>query len=176
MDKVAFVFAGQGAQYPGLGRDLYEKFPTARAVFDRAEQLRPGTINMCFAGDKAELSTTINTQPCLFAMDYACARVAMEAGATPDMCAGFSLGEVAATAFCGMLDFDTAFRLVMKRAEFMQDCAEKHPGLMYAVLKLTGDAVRETVDLVRNHPLMAADVRVAGYIMDSETGELTTLS
>lgn len=142
MDKVAFVFAGQGAQYPGMGRDLYEKFPTARAVFDRAEQLRPGTINMCFEGDKAELSTTINTQPCLFAMDYACARVAMEVGAMPDMCAGFSLGEVAATAFCGMLDFDTAFRLVMKRAEFMQDCAERHPGLMYAVLKLTGDAVR----------------------------------
>ncbi len=142
MDKIAFVFAGQGAQYPGMGRDLYDGFSTARAVFDRAEEIRPGTIQMCFEGDKKELSNTINTQPCLFTMDYACARLAMEAGATPDMCAGFSLGEVAATAFCGMLDFDTAFKLVIKRAEFMQECAEKNPGLMYAVLKLSGDDVK----------------------------------
>ena len=132
MDKVAFVFAGQGAQYPGMGRDLYEKFPTVRAVFDRAEQLRPGTISMCFEGDKAELSTTINTQPCLFAMDYACARVAMEAGATPDMCAGFSLGEWAAAALTGLLTPEDAFRLVILRAERMDDCALRHPGAMTA--------------------------------------------
>ncbi len=143
MDKVAFVFAGQGAQYPGMGKDLYDSLPLARALFDKAEELRPGTLAMCFEGSKEELSTTINTQPCLFVMDYVCARLAMDAGVTPDMCAGFSLGEVAAAAFCGLTDFETAFRLVSRRAELMQACAEANPGLMYAVLKLTSDEVTD---------------------------------
>lgn len=142
MDKIAFVFAGQGAQFPGMGKDLYDASPVARAAFDRAEALRPGTLNMCFGGTKEQLSLTQNTQPCLFTMDYACARLAMEAGVVPDMCAGFSLGEVAAAAFCSLMDFDTAFNLVTKRGKYMQECAERNPGLMYAVLKLNADQVR----------------------------------
>lgn len=154
MDKVAFVFAGQGAQYPGMGKDLYDASPLARAIFDRAEALRPGTLDMCFAGSKEQLSTTINTQPCLFVMDYACARLAMDAGMTPDMCAGFSLGEVAAAAFSGLTDFETAFRLVTRRAEFMQACAEANPGVMYAVLRLTADKVIEICSgLERAYPV-----------------------
>lgn len=141
MDKVAFVFAGQGAQYTGMGRDLYDAHPLARRLFDRAEALRPGTLEMCFNGSKEELSTTVNTQPCLFLMDYVCAKLAEQVGAVPDMCAGFSLGEVAAAAFSGMFDFDTGFKLVSKRAEYMQECAEQNPGLMYAVVKLSEEQV-----------------------------------
>ena len=79
MGKIAFVFAGQGAQYAGMGRELYEASPAARAAFDRAESLRPGTLEMCFSGPAEALSVTANTQPCLFAMDYACAAAAREA-------------------------------------------------------------------------------------------------
>lgn len=103
MGKIAFVFAGQGAQYAGMGRELYEASPAARAAFDRAESLRPGTLEMCFSGPAEALSVTANTQPCLFAMDYACAAAAREAGVSPDCAAGFSLGEVAAMAFAGVM-------------------------------------------------------------------------
>lgn len=143
MGKVAFVFAGQGAQYPGMGRDLYETSPAARIVMDAAEMIRPGTLDMCFSGDKAELSQTINTQPCLYMVDYVCAWALREAGIEADCVAGFSLGEVAAAAFAGMMTFEEGFRLVVRRAELMQACAGKHPGGMAAVLKLMPERVEE---------------------------------
>lgn len=143
MRKIAFLFAGQGAQYPGMGRELYESSPAARKVFDMAERLRPGTLEQCFSGTAEELSRTINTQPCLFAMDLACAEALKEAGIQADSCAGFSLGEVAACAFCGLLSYEDAFRLVCRRAELMDAAAEKHPGGMSAILKLDAETVQE---------------------------------
>ena len=124
-----------------MGRELYESSPAAKRVFDRAEQLRPGTIEMCFHGTADQLARTINTQPCLFAMDYACAEAAAEAGIHPDFCAGFSRGEVAAAGFSGVMDFDAAFRFVIRRAEEMQKCADRVKGAMGAVLRLTAEQV-----------------------------------
>lgn len=141
MGKIAFVFAGQGAQYPGMGRELYESSPAARAAFDRMEKLRPGTLEMCFSGPAEALSQTINTQPCLFAVDYACAEAAREAGVEPDCLAGFSLGEVAAAAFAGVTSLEEGFRFVTRRAEEMSRCAERHPGAMGAVLRLSAGDV-----------------------------------
>ena len=155
MGKVAFVFAGQGAQFPGMGRELYESSPAARAVFDRAEAMRPGTREMCFSGPAEALAQTVNTQPCLFAMDYACAEAAREAGVSPDCLAGFSLGEVAAMAFAGVMDFEAAFRFVVKRAEEMQACAQKHPGAMGAVLRL---APKQVEDICLEFPASAFPV------------------
>ena len=143
MGALAFVFAGQGAQYPGMGKALYETSAAARAVFDRVEALRPGTLAQCFSGTAEELSQTCNTQPCLFAVDYACAEAAMEAGLHPDCCAGFSLGEVVAVGFAGILSFDRAFEFVLHRAERMQACAEKVHGAMGAVLRLSAQEVEE---------------------------------
>lgn len=141
MGKIALVLAGQGAQYPGMGKDLYESSPSAKRVFDMGESVRPGTLAMCFESDKATLSLTENTQPCLFLTDLACARVAEEAGVAFDMVAGFSLGEIAALAFAGVLSDEDAFRLVCLRAETMSKCAAAHPGSMCAVLKLAPEAV-----------------------------------
>ena len=75
MGKVAFLFAGQGAQHPGMCADLIASEPAAKAVFDAADAVRPGTTEQCLSGTKEELSQTINTQPCVFAADLACASI-----------------------------------------------------------------------------------------------------
>lgn len=141
MSKTVFVFSGQGAQYPGMGKELYEASAAAKEVFDMAERVRPGTIKQCFEGTKEELSVTINTQPCVFAVDLAAAAAVAEKGITPDYVAGFSLGEIAALAFAGMMSYEDAFRLVCKRAEFMDQAAKAEKGAMAAVLKLTPEKV-----------------------------------
>ena len=141
--NVAFLFAGQGSQKPGMGQALYEASPAARAVFDAVEEVRPGTREQCFSGTKEELSLTINTQPCVFAVDLACACALRERGVVPAAVAGHSLGEVAALAFAGAFDMVAATRLVSERARLMTACCEEHPGAMRAVLKLDAATVEE---------------------------------
>ena len=141
MGKVAFLFAGQGAQHPGMCADLIESEPAAKAVFDAADAVRPGTTEQCLSGSKEELAQTINTQPCVFAADLACARALAARGVTPDVVAGFSLGEVAALTFAGAYTDEQGFEFVCHRAELMADAAETHPGAMRAVVKLDAETV-----------------------------------
>ena len=141
MGKIAFVFSGQGDQFPGMGKDLYEKYPVAKKIYDLCDEIRPGTSDQCFNGTEEELKETKNTQPCLYAMELAAASVLMEKGITPDVVAGFSLGVVAATV-SGAFDNETGFRLVCKRGELMQSEAEKLDTSMAAVVKLTPEQVR----------------------------------
>lgn len=143
MKKTAFVFSGQGAQYPGMGKELYECSPAAKAVFDMAEEIRPGTLKQCFESTKEELSITINTQPCVFITDLAAAAAVAEKGIKPEFVAGFSLGEIAAIAFAGILSYEDAFKLVCKRAELMDKAANENPGAMAAVMKITPEKTEE---------------------------------
>lgn len=143
MGKIAFVFSGQGAQYPGMGKELYNNSKAAKAVFDMADSIRNGTSAQCFDGTKEELSVTVNTQPCVFTADLAAARAVAEKGIKPDYVAGFSLGEIAALAFSGMLSDEDAFKLVCKRGELMDKAAKENPGAMLAVLKLPADKIEE---------------------------------
>lgn len=143
MGKIAFVFAGQGAQYSGMGRSLCEVSPAAQAVFDVADKLRPGTSQQCFTAPAEELSITENTQPCLYCVDLAAAKALEEAGVTPDYVAGFSLGEIAALSFAGVFTGEQGFDFVCKRAEAMQKAGEENPGAMAAVLKLKNEQVEE---------------------------------
>lgn len=143
MGKNVFVFSGQGAQVPGMGKSLYDNSPAAKAVFDMVESIRPGTIKQCFEGTKEELSITFNTQPCVFAVDLAAAAAVAEKGIKPDYVAGFSLGEIAAIAFAGMLSYEDAFKLVCRRAEVMDKAANENKGAMAAVMKLTPEKVEE---------------------------------
>ena len=141
MRKTAFVLSGQGAQYPGMGRGLYEKSPAARDVFDMAELFRKGTIGQCFAGSIETLSQTINTQPCMFCADLAPARALLEYGIIPAAVSGFSIGELPALALSGVLSDADAFRLTCLRANLMQNAAQKYPGSMAAVLHMEKEAL-----------------------------------
>lgn len=143
MGKVAFVFSGQGAQYTGMGKSLCEASKAAESVFDMADSIRTGTSNQCFTADSDELCRTVNTQPCVFTADLAAARAVEEKGITPDFVAGFSLGEIVALAFSGILTDEEAFKLVCRRGEFMDEAANENKGAMAAVMKLSADKIEE---------------------------------
>ena len=134
---IAIVFAGQGSQYSGMGRDLYDNSPAAREIFDLS-----GMADMCFNGTAEELSQTINTQPAMLAMELACTAALTEIGVTADYVAGFSLGEIAALTYAGAFNLSDAFTLIRKRAEFMTEFSDGN-GAMAAVLKLSGDEVEK---------------------------------
>ena len=143
MGKIAFVFSGQGDQFPGMGKNLADKYPSAKSVFDMCDGIRPGTSEQCFNGTEEELKETKNTQPCLFAMELAAANVLFDKGVRPEALAGFSLVEVTAATAAGIFDNETGFRLVCKRGELMQTEAEKFDTSMAAVVKLTPEQVQD---------------------------------
>lgn len=143
MSKIAFVFSGQGAQAPGMGKELYECSAAAKAVFDLCDGIRPGTSQQCFNGTKEELTVTANTQPDMFAVEVAAAKALVEAGIIPDALAGFSLGEISALAFSGAVSLEDGFRLVCQRGQLMQDASNAVDSAMVAVVKLSPEKVEE---------------------------------
>ena len=146
MGKIAFVFPGQGDQFPGMGKEWKEQYMEAAAAFDFCDQLRPGTSKQCFEGSEDELKETKNTQPCLFAVELAALSVLTAADIRPDAVAGFSLGELAALTAAGVFDAETGFRLVCKRGELMQADSEKVDTAMAAVMRLSEEEVAEVCD------------------------------
>ena len=143
MRRIAFLFAGQGAQAVGMGRDMAENVPAAKDVFDMGESIRPGVTALCFSGDPEELKKTENTQPCLYLTDYAIAQSLVTAGVRPAAVAGFSLGEIPALAFAGVMSREDGFRFVSLRGETMAAVSARHPGGMAAALKLPPEKVEE---------------------------------
>ncbi len=143
MGKIAFLFSGQGAQHPGMGKDLYENYSEVAILFNKAESLRPGTLAQMFEGDEATLRNTANTQPCLYLVDLAAALAVKNAGIVPNVVAGFSLGEIPALAFAGAYSVETGFEIACARGRHMARAAEETPAGMAAVVKLPNETVEE---------------------------------
>lgn len=142
--RTAFLFSGQGAQYPGMMKDIAEQCPEAKAVFDTADRSLGRSIShLCFSGEQEELNLTHNTQPCVLAADLAAYRAIRAADIKPEAVGGFSLGEYAALAAAGVIGIEDAFLLVQKRADYMQEAVPVGKGSMAAIMKQTAAEVEQ---------------------------------
>ncbi len=142
--KIAFLFPGQGSQYPGMGRELAEEFPSARRVFDVADEALGFPISkLCFEGPAESLQLTANAQPAILTVSVAAAEVLREKGIRADFVAGHSLGEYSALVAAGSLSIQAAVCLVRKRGEYMQEAVPVGLGTMAAVLGLEAAIVEE---------------------------------
>ena len=169
MVDAAFIFPGQGSQAVGMGRDLYENFPQAREVFDRASVILKFDIKkLCFEGPQVELSTTHNSQPAILATSIAALRVfeasSLYAHYTPKFCMGLSLGEYTALVAAGCISFEDALVLVRKRGEYMEDASRRNPGKMACVIGMDLKAVE---DLCKGLGCEIANLNCPGQVVVS---------
>lgn len=156
--KIAFMFSGQGAQFPGMMRDLCAAEPAAKAVFDAADAALGRDISaLCFEGTQEELNLTHNTQPCVLAADLAAAAALRAHGVEPEGAAGFSLGEYAALAFAGSIPMADVFSIIQYRADSMQDAVAPGAGAMAALLGGTPEAVEAICAAVTEGYVIAAN-------------------
>jgi [acyl-carrier-protein] S-malonyltransferase len=146
MSKTALLFAGQGAQVVGMGRDLAEAYPSAKKWFDQAnEALGYDLASICFSGPEAELTRTENAQPGIFLVSWVALQLLLERkpGLAFEGTAGLSLGEFTALAAAGVMSFEEGLRVVRQRGRFMQEACEATQGGMAAVMELDEATTRE---------------------------------
>ncbi|HNT36364.1 MAG TPA: ACP S-malonyltransferase [bacterium] len=135
--KTAFIFSGQGTQKVGMGKDLAEKYPLAKSLFERADAALERNLSaLCCNGPEEVLSRTENAQPAIFTLEVACLELLREQGITPDAVAGHSVGEYAALYAAGAFDFETGIQILHERGMLMREAAENNAGGMMAVMGL----------------------------------------
>ncbi len=166
--KKAYVFPGQGSQFTGMGKDLYENSERAKALFDKANEILGFSItDIMFEGSAEELKQTKVTQPAVFLHSVILAEVL---GVEPQAVAGHSLGEFSALVVAGALSFEDGLRLVAKRAMAMQKCCEAQPGAMAAILALEDEVVEQICDQTEG-VVVAANYNCPGQLVISGASE-----
>ncbi len=170
MSKIAYVFPGQGAQFVGMGKDLYEASPIAKEMFEKANEILGFRItDIMFDGTEEELRQTRVTQPAVFLHSVIAAKVI--ASENPNAVAGHSLGEFSALVMAGALSFEDGLRLVSARAQAMQKACELQSSTMAAVLKATDEQVEEVCAQVLDEVVVPANYNCPGQIVISGSVE-----
>ena len=147
MSDLAFLFPGQGSQFAGMGKSLFDAFSIARQTFEEADYALNFKLSaLCFHGPDDELKKTENTQPALLAVSTAASRILSEQGIRPGIVAGHSLGEYSALVAAGVIKFQDAIRLVQLRGRFMQEAVPAGVGAMAAILKLPADRLEKALE------------------------------
>ena len=173
--KVAFLFPGQGAQYPGMGRDFYEQFAVARATFDEADAFLGFAFSkQIFAGSKEELTLTKNSQMAIYITTVAILRTFTQEcpSLVPMVCAGLSLGEYTALYGAGKISFLDGLDLVRLRGSAMQEACEEIKGTMQVVLGLSEEEIQRAIDeltLRDNEVAAIANLNCPGQVVIAGT-------
>ncbi|MEC1774739.1 ACP S-malonyltransferase [Bacillus mojavensis] len=174
MSKIAFLFPGQGSQFIGMGKELYEQVPAAKRLFDEADEtLETKLSSLIFEGDAKELTLTYNAQPALLTTSIAVLEKFKESGITPDFTAGHSLGEYSALVAAGAMSFKDAVYTVRKRGEFMNEAVPAGEGAMAAILGMDANALKQVTDKVTEdgHLVQLANLNCPGQIVISGTSK-----